>query len=566
LRLNRLEIAAAFCCDEEVKRLFPAIYALSCLIAAHSFAGSGTWSAAPVNSNWNNPANWTPNTVPNGPNDVATFEASNETEVIISSSTEVNELVFSPGASAFTINVSQEQTFTISGTGITNRSGLSQNLVIEKTSHLDLTNSATVGELTFFTLLGGTGSFGGGGLIFFSDTSSAGDGTFVVNGAADDFGNGAAIGFSGSASSGNGTFTVKGGGTAIIFFIGTSTAGNASFVIEGGNGSGSVAFFGSDLEKPTAGNAIFNVNGGTTPGASGGFVQFSGGTAGSATFITNPGRNGGFSGYIRYLANDESEAQMKLFGGSLSAEYAGGEATVAVGSIEGTARIALSAIGAQQKFITGSNDLSTAFSGTITDSGGAFGSTGALVKVGNGTLTLGGSRSYIGGTTIEGGMLVINNRTGSGTGTGPIQVNAGRLGGRGIIGGAVVVGTGTGPGAALTPGQYQGRQNTLTIQGPLTFNSDGYYVCGVNSKSGVSDEVVANGVTINGGQFVLREPRGFSLTPGTMLTVVSNTSADAISGTFANLPDNSIFKVGPNRYQANYSGGDGNDLTLTVVP
>src|SRR5690242_18349898 len=111
-----------------MKRPFPIIYIFSLLIAAHSFAASATWNLNPVDNDWNNPANWTPNTVPNGPNDVATFEASNQTAVIISSSTEVNELIFSPGASGFTINVSAGQTFTVSGTGITNSTGISQSL------------------------------------------------------------------------------------------------------------------------------------------------------------------------------------------------------------------------------------------------------------------------------------------------------------------------------------------------------------------------------------------------------------------------------------------------------
>jgi hypothetical protein len=53
---------------------------------------------------------------------------------------------------------------------------------------------------------------------------------------------------------------------------------------------------------------------------------------------------------------------------------------------------------------------------------------------------------------------------------------------------------------------------------------------------------------------------------GTVLTVISNTSADPISGTFANLPDGGIVTVNGNNLQASYSGGDGNDLTLTVVP
>src|SRR5262249_59951974 len=182
------------------------MFSLGALSAVH--ADSATWSLNPINSDWNTAANWTPNTVPNGPNDVATFEASNQTDVTISTFTEVNELVFSPGASDFTIHVTEGQTFTISGVGITNSSGIGQNLVIEKKSDLNLTNSGTAGELTFFTLLGGTGSFGGGGAIFFFNMSSARSGTFVLNGAAADFGNGAAIGFSSHATARDGSFTV----------------------------------------------------------------------------------------------------------------------------------------------------------------------------------------------------------------------------------------------------------------------------------------------------------------------------------------------------------------------
>ena len=57
-----------------------------------------------------------------------------------------------------------------------------------------------------------------------------------------------------------------------------------------------------------------------------------------------------------------------------------------------------------------------------------------------------------------------------------------------------------------------------------------------------------------------------TLTPGTVLTVISNTSANPISGTFSNLADGAIVTVNGNNLQANYTGGDGNDLTLTAVP
>jgi hypothetical protein len=53
---------------------------------------------------------------------------------------------------------------------------------------------------------------------------------------------------------------------------------------------------------------------------------------------------------------------------------------------------------------------------------------------------------------------------------------------------------------------------------------------------------------------------------GKSRTVISNTAATPISGTFANLPDGSTFTVGNNDFQVDYEGGDGNDLTLTVVP
>ena len=39
-----------------------------------------------------------------------------------------------------------------------------------------------------------------------------------------------------------------------------------------------------------------------------------------------------------------------------------------------------------------------------------------------------------------------------------------------------------------------------------------------------------------------------------------------LSGTFSNLPDGGIVTINGNNLQANYEGGDGNDLTLTVVP
>jgi hypothetical protein len=39
-----------------------------------------------------------------------------------------------------------------------------------------------------------------------------------------------------------------------------------------------------------------------------------------------------------------------------------------------------------------------------------------------------------------------------------------------------------------------------------------------------------------------------------------------IAGVFANVADGGTVTVGNNTFQANYKGGDGNDMTFTVVP
>ena len=55
-----------------------------------------------------------------------------------------------------------------------------------------------------------------------------------------------------------------------------------------------------------------------------------------------------------------------------------------------------------------------------------------------------------------------------------------------------------------------------------------------------------------------------------MFLVIDNQSSNAISGTFSNLPQGGSVAATFNNvsydFVANYQGGDGNDLTLTVVP
>jgi autotransporter-associated beta strand protein len=188
-----------------------------------------------------------------------------------------------------------------------------------------------------------------------------------------------------------------------------------------------------------------------------------------------------------------------------------------------------------------------------------------LTKTGTGTLTLSHANTYSGGTTIRQGALVVTNATGSATGLGKVQVNLGILRGVGKIAGAVTVGNGSNSGATVLGGNSVS-PGILTIHSALTFKSFSNYKCALDRGSIKSSEVSALGVIIDSNAtFTFVDVGTGALPVGTVFTVINNTSASPISGTFSNLPNGSIFTSNGNNFKVNYTGGTGNDLTLKVV-
>src|SRR5436189_3693969 len=111
----------------------------------------------------------------------------------------------------------------------------------------------------------------------------------------------------------------------------------------------------------------------------------------------------------------------------------------------------------------------------------------------------------MGGTTLNGGTLLVSNTAGSGLGAGPVQALSGILGGTGIISGRVTIGTGRGTGATLGPGANSVIPGTLTIGKQLAFKSDAIYRVTLNSNTPAADLVIANGARILGAQIVFNE-------------------------------------------------------------
>ena len=123
---------------------------------------SATWKMEPASGDWNNASNWTPTTVPNGSADAATFGVSNITGVSLLANTEVNGITFNPGASFYTIKANPLFSLNISGVGITNNSGIAQNLIADADAAgnrgvITFSNTASAGSLTNFTIQGKRG-------------------------------------------------------------------------------------------------------------------------------------------------------------------------------------------------------------------------------------------------------------------------------------------------------------------------------------------------------------------------------------------------------------------------
>lgn len=99
-------------------------------------------------------------------------------------SIDLKGIVFAPGASAYTISCTNFMNF--SGTGVTNNSGVPQNInsdVGRDHALIEFTNKATSGNSVNYNAAGGPRSDFIGGQIYFYDQSTTGSGgVFTTNG------------------------------------------------------------------------------------------------------------------------------------------------------------------------------------------------------------------------------------------------------------------------------------------------------------------------------------------------------------------------------------------------
>jgi autotransporter-associated beta strand protein len=204
--------------------------------------------------------------------------------------------------------------------------------------------------------------------------------------------------------------------------------------------------------------------------------------------------------------------------------------------------------------------LTTTISASTLTVGGIISGTGdGLIKAGNGTLVVTGSNTYSGGTTISAGTMLVNDASGSGTGSGSVAVsNGGALGGTGTVSGAVTVSSG----GNLSPGSG-GTAIFNTGNLVLASGSDLNIALNGNTAGSGFDQVNVTGtVNVSGSTLNLSGSR--SVHDGSVLEIIANDAADAVTGTFQGLSEGGATVYNGVTYTATYVGGTGNDVALTA--
>ena len=267
--------------------------------------------------------------------------------------------------------------------------------------------------------------------------------TFNVDASAYTFTNEQLIFFNGAGiliNGGSATITNNGLG-GIIIFRNFSTAGSATFTLQN-----NIIDF---ADHSTAGSATFYNNGA---------IGFSGSSrADNATFINN-------NAIVFFDSSTGSTARfINGTGGYIDLSLLT-NAGMTAGSIEAAGNIFLGG----KNLEVGSNNLSTTFAGMLRDGGLGGGSGGSLTKEGSGTLTLSGTNTYSGPTTINSGALIVNGSIASSALT---TVNGGLLGGVGTVGNTQI-----NAGETFAPGP----QNAPGVAGNLAFQPGAFYFVQVN--------------------------------------------------------------------------------------
>jgi autotransporter-associated beta strand protein len=204
-------------------------------------------------------------------------------------------------------------------------------------------------------------------------------------------------------------------------------------------------------------------------------------------------------------------------------------------------------------FLIISNDVSFTFDGSLAGGGslGKFGQDTTMHFTGNGTLT--------GPTTISEGKYLLDGAMPSS----PVTIrNQAALLGDGETGPLTVESAGVVKPESAQPGRLAAdlAASSLDLQtgGVLSLDFFGAHGTAGNDVLTVAGSVALNSSRLSAG--FLGAPR-----EGEVVMLIRKTSAGPVTGTFSGWSQGAVQKLGEIPVAISYSGGDGNDVTLTVT-
>lgn len=363
------------------------------------------------------------------------------------------------------------------------------------TAILDVTNSATA--LTISGALAGSGSLvtvGAGNLIL-SGGNSYGGGTIL---------NAGTLTLNNASAAGSGPITFNGNSTLAIGAVVPANQivlTNYSGLITGGNAGGATGIngvIGSSNLVLAVTTGVFDLKGNMA--AYSGTVTFS--NAGGAVVRLN----GSIGSPL---------ATWDLGAGPMDLNVRTSSTSNNIGALKGASGTTLSGRGGSSNnggttYYIGANGLSTLFDGAILNGTGGSSSTTSINKIGGGTLTLSGTSTYSGSTTISLGTLAL---TGAGSVAASATIN--------IVAGATLdVSTLTTP--------------TLAVGGNQTLQGRGTILGGVDSTGGLR---IAPGGGVGGGLGTLTATNAIALGGTTWMKInrASTPNSDKLVSSLSNI-------------------------------
>ena len=260
-----------------------------------------------------------------------------------------------------------------------------------------------------------------------------------------------------------------------------------------------------------------------------------------------------------------ASADVILNSGANGLSFASPVTSATFGTLQGSGNFALQNNAATPLAVTltvgGNNNASPlTYGGVISNS--ASGINGSLVKIGTGTLILSGLSTYRGATTVNAGVLLVNNNslTGSVTGLGSVSVTGtATLGGNGVIqggnnlaAGSVSLAANTFLDPGLTTGGFGtlrfGVQSAAAFDTTLTLASNSTYKFDLGAGPGSQDRALVVGqATISGAKLAITAGTGANTPDQGNYTILSATPIAAVPGV------NGTFTGGVTGTPANYS-------------